>query len=160
MAHPEFVNALGAGRVVPQVGISESAECMEPRLDTCNAFDALLLIANPFRPAPIFSGLAATGAGNRNSGRTWSSSRAPLLTPSPLRTAREGFPSSGSSTRKRPREKRGRGLIQNEAGLRDTGLLPIRAAVENPPAMCEAAPTARRRHLLCFIHRFLKRSRA
>src|ERR1017187_9133375 len=72
----------------------------------------------------------------------WSSSRAPLLAPSPLRTGREGFPSSGSSTRKGPREKRGRGLIQNEAGLLDTGLLPIRAAVENSPAMCEAAPMA------------------
>jgi hypothetical protein len=43
-----------------------------------------------------------------------SSSRAPLLAPSPLRTGLEGFPSSGSSTQKRPPEKRGRGLIQNE----------------------------------------------
>ncbi len=43
------------------------------------------------------------------------SSRAPLLAPSPLRTGLEGFPSSGSSTHKRPPEKkRGRGLIQNE----------------------------------------------
>src|ERR1700687_169898 len=41
-----------------------------------------------------------------------SSSRAPLLAPSPLRTGLEGFPSSGSSTPKRPLEKRGRGLIQ------------------------------------------------
>jgi hypothetical protein len=44
----------------------------------------------------------------------WSNSRAPLLAPSPLRTGREGFPLSGSSTQKRSPEKRGRGLIQNE----------------------------------------------
>ena len=54
MAHPEFLNALGTGRVVPQVGISESAECMEPRLDTCNAFDALLLIAKQSRVQVTF----------------------------------------------------------------------------------------------------------
>jgi hypothetical protein len=71
-----------------------------------------------------------------------SSGRAPLLAPSPLRTGLEGFPSSGSSTQKRPLEKRGRGLIQNEQGLLDTGLLPIRTAVENPPGVWEAAPTA------------------
>src|SRR6266446_10858286 len=35
---------------------------------------------------------------------TGSSGRAPLLAPSPLRTGLEGFPSSGSSTQKRPRE--------------------------------------------------------
>src|SRR5260370_24528295 len=67
---------------------------------------------------------------------------APAMAPSPLRTGLEGFPSSGSSTQKRPLEKRGRGLIQNELGLLDTGLLPIRTAVENPPGVCEAAPTA------------------
>jgi eukaryotic-like serine/threonine-protein kinase len=39
---------------------------------------------------------------------------APYMAPSPLRTGLEGFPSSGSSTQKRPLEKRGRGLIQNE----------------------------------------------
>jgi hypothetical protein len=50
--------------------------------------------------------------------------------------------SSGSSTQKRPPGQRGRGLIQNEADLLDTGLLPIRAAVENPPTVCEAAPMA------------------
>ena len=70
-----------------------------------------------------------------------SSSRAPLLAPSPLRTGLESFPSSGSSTQKRPHEKRGRGLIQYEADLLDTGLLPIRTAVENPPTVREAAPT-------------------
>jgi len=31
--------------------------------------------------------------------------------------------------------------MQNESDLLDTDLLPIRAAVENPPAVCEAAPT-------------------
>ncbi len=31
--------------------------------------------------------------------------------------------------------------MQNEADLLDTDLLPIRTAVENPPVMCEAAPT-------------------
>jgi len=60
--------------------------------------------------------------------RSLSSSRAPLLAPSPLRTGLEGFPSSGSSTQKRPPEKRGRGLMQNEADLLDTDLLPIRTA--------------------------------
>jgi hypothetical protein len=73
---------------------------------------------------------------------TLSSSRAPLLAPSPLRTGLEGFPSSGSSTQKRPPEKRGRGLMQNEADLLDTDLLPIRTAEEISPAVCEAAPTA------------------
>ncbi len=73
---------------------------------------------------------------------TWSSSRAPLLAPGSLRTGLEGFPSSGSSTQKRPPpEKRGRGLIQNESDLLDTGLLPIRTAVENPQDVWEAAPT-------------------
>jgi hypothetical protein len=48
--------------------------------------------------------------------------------------------SSGSSTEKRPHEKRGRSLIQNESGLLDTDLLPIHAAVEKPPVVCEAAP--------------------
>src|SRR5260370_15234217 len=68
---------------------------------------------------------------------------APAMAPSPLRTGLEGFPSSGSSTQKRPLEKRGRGLIQSEADLLDTDLLPIRAAVEkkNPPVVSEAAPT-------------------
>jgi hypothetical protein len=38
---------------------------------------------------------------------------------------------AGSSTqKKRPHEKRGRGLIQNETDLLDTVLLPIRTAVE------------------------------
>jgi hypothetical protein len=74
--------------------------------------------------------------------RSLSSGRAPLLAPSPLRTGLEGFPSSGSSTQKRPLEKRGRSLIQNESGLLDTGLLPIRTAEGIPPAVCEAAPTA------------------
>jgi hypothetical protein len=32
----------------------------------------------------------------------------------PSKNRLEGFPSSGSSTQKRPLEKRGRGLIQNE----------------------------------------------
>ena len=31
--------------------------------------------------------------------------------------------------------------MQNESDLLDTDLLPIRAAVENPPVVCEAAPT-------------------
>ena len=70
-----------------------------------------------------------------------SSGWAPLLAPSPLRTGREGFPFIGSSTQKRPHEQRGRGLIQIEADLLDTDLLPIRATVENPPIVCEAAPT-------------------
>src|SRR6266436_4738678 len=80
--------------------------------------------------------------GNSDVTRLGSSSRAPLLAPSPLRTGLEGFPSSGSSTQKRPHEKRGRGLVQNESDLLDTGLLPIRTAVENPSRMLEAAPTA------------------
>ena len=32
--------------------------------------------------------------------------------------------------------------MQNESDLLDTDLLPIRAAAENPPIVCEAAPTA------------------
>jgi hypothetical protein len=56
----------------------------------------------------------------------------PLLAPSPLRTGLEGSHSSGSSTQKRPHEKRGRGLVQNESDLLDTDLLPIRAAVKSP----------------------------
>jgi hypothetical protein len=40
--------------------------------------------------------------------------------------------SSGSSTQKRPHEKRGRGLLQNESDLLDTDLLPIHTAVESP----------------------------
>ena len=48
---------------------------------------------------------------------------------------------AAASTQKRPPEKRGRGLMQNESGLLDTDSLPIRAAVENPPVVCEAAPT-------------------
>src|SRR5260370_7431561 len=56
--------------------------------------------------------------------RLVSSGRAPLLAPSPLRTGLEGFPSSGSSTQKRPLEKRGRGLIQSEEALLDTDFLP------------------------------------
>ena len=69
------------------------------------------------------------------------SSRAPLLAPGPLRTGLESFPSSGSSTQKRPPEKRGRSLIQKKPDLLDSDLLPIRTAEENPSAMWEAAPT-------------------
>src|SRR5258708_32318115 len=69
---------------------------------------------------------------NRRPSGLMASGRAPLLAPNPLRTGLEGFPSSGSSTQKRPLKKRGRGRIQKENPL-DTGLLPIRTAVENPP---------------------------
>ena len=31
--------------------------------------------------------------------------------------------------------------MQSKADLLDTNLLPIRATVENPPVVCEAAPT-------------------
>ena len=88
------------------------------------------------RSRPVLRGLAPSNGGWLLGDRD--------LTPTlpPLRTGLEGFPSSGSSTQKRPLEKRGRGLIQNEADLLDTGLLPIRTAVENPPDVCEAAPTA------------------
>jgi len=87
------------------------------------------------------------------------SGRAPLLAPSPLRTGLEGFPSSGSSTQKRPHENEnaayskrirptrywlaadshGDGKFTRRVGSRTNGL--------------------RRRHLLCFLHRFHKRSR-
>jgi hypothetical protein len=70
-----------------------------------------------------------------------SSGRVPLLAPSPLRTGLESFPSSGSSTQKRPPKKRGRGLIQKKPGLLDIDLLPIRTAEEIPSAVWEAAPT-------------------
>ena len=69
------------------------------------------------------------------------SSRAPLLAPGPLRTGLESFPSSGSSTQKRPPEKRGRSLIQKKPDLLDSDLLPSRTVEENPSAMWEAAPT-------------------
>ncbi len=71
-----------------------------------------------------------------------SSSRAPSLAPSPLRTGLEGFPFIRLEHSKRPPEQRGRGLIQNEADLLDTDLLPIRTAEGIPPAVCEAAPMA------------------
>jgi hypothetical protein len=40
--------------------------------------------------------------------------------------------SSGSGTQKRPHEKRGHSLMQNEPDLLDIDLLPIRTAVESP----------------------------
>ena len=70
-----------------------------------------------------------------------SSSQAPLLAPSPLRTGLEGFPFIRSSTQKRPHEQRGRGLVQNKSDLLDTDLLPIRTTVASP-VVCEAAPMA------------------
>jgi len=33
--------------------------------------------------------------------------------------------------------------MQNESDLLDTDLLPIRTTMQNPPGVCEAAPTAR-----------------
>jgi hypothetical protein len=71
---------------------------LEARMDSLFSF-----------PVGLFHPLQHAGLARRSS-----SGRAPLLAPSPLRTGLEGFPSSGSSTQKRPLEKRGRGLIQNE----------------------------------------------
>src|ERR1700746_1715272 len=45
----------------------------------------------------------------------WPSSQARLLAPSPLRTVRNTFALHGSSTRKRPHEKRGRRLIKKRS---------------------------------------------
>jgi len=90
----------------------------------------------------------------------WSSSRAPLLVPSPLRTVRDTFASHGSSTQKRPHEKRGRGLMQNESDLLDTDLRPTRTAMEKSIRRVGSRTNGfHRRHLLCFLHRFHKRSR-
>jgi hypothetical protein len=66
------------------------------------------------------------------------------------------------STQKRPHEKRGRCLIQNESDLLDTDLLPIRTAVWEKihRSGVKLHQRVARRHLLCFMHRFLKSSRA
>jgi len=77
------------------------------------------------------------------------SGQAPLLAPSPLRTGLEGFPFIRLEHPKTPPEKRGRGLMQNESDLLDTDLLPIRTTMQNPPGVCEAAPTARA-VVICF----------
>jgi hypothetical protein len=39
--------------------------------------------------------------------------------------------------------------MQNESDLLDTDLLPIRTTMQNPPSVCEAAPTARA-VVICF----------
>ena len=81
--------------------------------------------------------------------------RRDLLAPSPLRTVRNTFALHGSSTQQRPLNERGRSLktysilahsrfarrwkFTRRVGSRTNGL--------------------RRRHLLCFLHRFHKRSR-
>src|ERR1700675_4501526 len=89
-----------------------------------------------------------------------SSSRAPLLTPSPLRTGREGFPSSGASTRKRPREKRGRGLIQRRSRpARYRRAADSHGGGKSTDRVGSRTNRLPRRHLLCFLHRFLKSSR-
>ena len=72
-----------------------------------------------------------------------------LLPPSPLRTARESFPSSSSSISKGP--------LQNPVALlSSTFTIPIccRRALQR-----EAAPATYSRHLLCFLSRFLRLSR-
>ena len=69
--------------------------------------------------------------------------RAALRPLGPLRTGLESFPSSGSSTQKRPLEQRGRSLIpvQNKTySIRVCGQL-ARQWI-NSPGVCEAAPTA------------------
>src|ERR1700730_5916522 len=74
--------------------------------------------------------------------RLGSSSRAPSLAPSPLRTGLKGFPFIRLEHSKTPPEQRGRGLIQNEEDLHTTTLMPSRTTEGMPPAVCEAAPMA------------------
>src|SRR5258705_5799963 len=81
----------------------------------------------------------------------WPSSQARLLAPSPLRTVRNTFALHGSSTQKRPHEKRGRGLIQNEADLLDTGLRPTRTAMEQSNERAGSCTNGLRPHHLPFF---------
>jgi hypothetical protein len=88
------------------------------------------------------------------------SSQARLLAPSPLRTVRNTFALHGSSTQQRPLNERGRSLIQVQvrptrywatADSHDDGKFTRRVG--------SRTNGLRRRHLLCFLHRFHKRSR-
>ena len=88
------------------------------------------------------------------------SSQPPLLGASPLRTGLESFPSSGSSIPERPHEKRGRSLIQVQ--VRPTRYW-LTADSHGDGKFTRRVGSRtnglRRRHLLCFLHRFHKRSR-
>ena len=90
----------------------------------------------------------------------WSSSRAPLLAPSPLRTVRNTFALHGSSTQQRPLNERGRSLIQVQ--LRPTRYWATADSHGDGKFTRRVGSRTnglRRRHLLCFLHRFHKRSR-
>jgi hypothetical protein len=89
------------------------------------------------------------------------SSQARLLAPSPLRTVRNTFALHGSSTQQRPLKERGRSLIQVQ--LRPTRYW-LTADSHGDGKFTRRVGSRtnglRRRHyLLCFLHRFRKRSR-
>ena len=89
-----------------------------------------------------------------------SSSRAPLLAPSPLRTVRDTFASHGSSTQKRPLKNEDAVSFKCNEDLLDTDLRPTRTAIEKSIRRVGSRTNGfHRRHLLCFLHRFHKRSR-
>ena len=88
------------------------------------------------------------------------SSQARLLAPSPLRTVRNTFALHGSSTQQCPLNERGRSLIQVQ--LRPTRYW-LTADSHGDGKFTRRVGSRtnglRRRHLLCFLHRFHKRSR-
>jgi len=88
------------------------------------------------------------------------SSQARLLAPSPLRTVRNTFALHGSSTQQRPHNERGRSLIQVQ--VRPTRYW-LTADSHGDGKFTRRVGSRtnglRRRHLLCFLHRFHKRSR-
>ena len=88
------------------------------------------------------------------------SSQARLLAPSPLRTVRNTFALHGSSTQQRPHNERGRGLIRMQ--LRPTRYW-LTADSHGDGKFTRRVGSRtnglRRRHLLCFLYRFHKRSR-
>jgi len=88
------------------------------------------------------------------------SSQARLLAPSPLRTVRNTFALHGSSTQQRPLNERGRSLIQVQ--LRPTRYWATADSHGDEKFTRRVGSRTngfRRRHLLCFLHRFHKRSR-
>src|SRR6266478_1190312 len=88
------------------------------------------------------------------------SSQARLLAPSPLRTVRNTFALHGSSTPQRPLNERGRSLIQVQ--VRPTRYW-LTADSHGDGKFTRRVGSRtnglRRRHLLCFLHRFHRRSR-
>ena len=83
-----------------------------------------------------------------------------MLAPSPLRTGLQGFPSSGSSTQNAPLKNEDEASFKCNEDLLDTDLRPTRTAMEKSIRRVGSRTNGfHRRHLLCFLHRFHKRSR-